>query len=172
MSLLKLPNLADSEAVGDAMFAAVQSVSERSFFSVAELCDEAAFLELAAGTPRWLAACVRFEEGPLAGSITCLLPQDLAQTLFDAFAGRESSEPAPQDEIHDLVGEFANMVCGAWLTRFASRQTFTLSQPTVAVCAPPRTDAAEGPHLFVALNDRPLAITLQVQQSEGSARRG
>jgi hypothetical protein len=171
MSLLKLPNLADSEAVGDAMFAAVQSVSERSFFSVVELCDDSAFEELAPGVPQWLAARVRFEEGPLAGTMTCMLPTDLAQTLFDAFAGRDCSDPAPEDEIHDLVGEFANMVCGAWLTRFASRQTFTLSHPTVERCAPPR-EAAAGPHLFVLLGDRPVAITLQLHSSEENARRG
>jgi hypothetical protein len=75
---------------------------------------------------------VRFEEHDCAGAVTCRLPMALADRLFDAFTGRDPDEaPAPVSEIHDLVGEFANMICGSWLTRAANARTFTLGRPTV-----------------------------------------
>jgi hypothetical protein len=52
----------------------------------------------------------------------------LAERLFDAFSGRDPEEPAPPiAEIHDLVGEFANMICGSWLTRAANERTFAIA---------------------------------------------
>ena len=31
---------------------------------------------------------------------------------------------------HDLIGEFANMICGSWLTRTANERTFVITRPT------------------------------------------
>ena len=43
--------------------------------------------------------------------------------------GATPEEPPPHpEEVRDLVGEFANMVCGAWLTRAANDRTFALEQ--------------------------------------------
>ena len=100
------------------MFEAVRTVAEQSFFAVAEPSDDRSFGGAAVQVPRGLVATVRFEQGPLAGSVSCTLPETLANGLFDAFTGRDPGEPAPISTlVHDLVGEFSNMVCGAWLTR-------------------------------------------------------
>src|SRR5262245_37640967 len=116
----------------DAILTAVQTVAERSFFALVEPCDERGFDERAAAVTRWLAATVRFEEGPVVGSMSCLLPEDLAYALFDAFSGRDPSDPAPaRDQVLDLAGEFSNMACGAWLSRSATDWTFRLSPPVV-----------------------------------------
>jgi chemotaxis protein CheY-P-specific phosphatase CheC len=156
-----LPKLIDPESTA-AMFAALRRVAEESFFAVAELRDDASFTALAATVPRWLIATVRFEEGPLVGSMSCALPVDLAHALFDAFTGRDPADPAPAiDQVQDLVGEFSNMVCGVWLTQVASRQMFTLSHPVVE--SAPAIGEPGGLRLLVAIDDLPVAVDLCVQ---------
>src|SRR4051794_21560454 len=145
----------------DAILLAVQTVAERSFFAVVEPCDDPAFNELAATVSRWLVATVRFEEGPVIGSMSCTLPEDLARAMFDAFCGREPSDPAPpREEVLDLVGEFANMACGAWLSRSATTVMFKLSPPVVEPVLQPA--GADLLRLFVAVNGRPLVVALRL----------
>ena len=163
-----LPKLIDPESAA-AMFVAIRSVAEQSFFAVAEQRDDTAFHALADRVPRWLVATVQFEEGPLIGSMSCTLPENLAHALFNAFTGRDPADPAPHlDEVHDLVGEFSNMVCGVWLTRVASRQTFTLSRPVVETA--PTPGDTNGMRLLVAIDDLPVAVDLCFQpELEGDA---
>src|SRR6185295_1400781 len=126
MSSKTLPGLVGPDTA-DAIFAALQAVAERSFFASAERCDQQAFDGLAAEVPAWLVSSVGFTEGASAGVMACSLPSALAERLFHAFTGRDPSDPAPApEEIHDLAGEFANMVCGAWLSQSASGRAFAL----------------------------------------------
>jgi CheY-specific phosphatase CheX len=164
MSSPKLPMLVDPEVAG-AMLAAVRSVAEQSFFASAEPCDDHAFDKLSATVSRWLVATVMFEEGPFVGSMACTLSEDLAHALFDAFAGRDPSAAAPaRDEVDDLVGEFSNMVCGAWLTVVASGQIFSLSHPIVKVASEP-PGGHDKLRLRVAVNDLPLAVDVHLLKS-------
>jgi CheY-specific phosphatase CheX len=157
----KLPKLTDPEAAS-AMFDAVRTVAEQSFFAVAEPSDDRAFGVAAVKVPRWLVATVRFEQGPLVGTVSCTLPESLANGLFDAFTGRDPGEPAPVSTlVHDLVGEFSNMVCGAWLTRVESSRTFTLSHPLVEGAVQPA--AAGDMRLVAAIDDLPVAVDLRLQ---------
>ena len=96
----------------------------------------------------------------------------LRSGLFDAFTGRDPGEPAPIAAlIHDLVGEFSNMVCGAWLTRVESGLTFTLSHPSVE---PALTPAEAGDlRLVAAIDDLPVAVDVRLQplrRTNGVAR--
>ena len=147
----------------DAIRSAIADVAERSFFATADPCDEARLAELASPHDRWLVATVRFDEGPCAGEVSCRLPGSLADRLFDAFSGREPEEPAPDpDQLFDLVGEFANMICGAWLTRAASHQSFSLSKPVVTSCPGGCTRAeAARPGLAMAIDDLPFVIDVR-----------
>jgi CheY-specific phosphatase CheX len=155
-----LPKLTDPEAAS-AMFEAVRAVAEQSFFAVAEPSDERSFGVAAVQVPRWLVATVGFEQGPIAGSVSCTLPERLANGLFDAFTGRDPGEPAPAATmIHDLVGEFSNMVCGAWLTRVEGGRTFTLSHPAVEPVTRPA--AAGDLRLVAAIDDLPVAVDLRL----------
>ena len=157
MSLQKLSD----PATASAMFEAVRSVAENSFFAVAEPGDERSFAAQAAQVPSWLVATVHFEQGPLHGSIACTMPLALARGLFDAFAGRDPSDPEPVPElVHDLVGEFSNMVCGAWLTRVASSRTFTLHHPSVEALVSPRH--LGGPRLLAVIDDVPVAVEVSL----------
>jgi chemotaxis phosphatase CheX-like protein len=157
-----LPKLTDSGAAS-AMFDAVRTVAEQSFFAVAEPSDDRSFGVAAVQVPRWLVATVGFEQGTLAGTVSCTLPEHLASGLFDAFTGRDPGDPAPTAAlIHDLVGEFSNMVCGAWLTRVESGRTFTLSHPSVEPAIKPA--AAGDLRLVAAIDDLPVAVDLRLSQ--------
>ena len=127
-----------------------------------DACDEPLFVSLSATVPRWLIATVAFDGGPLAGAMSCTLPEDLAYSLFDAFSGRDPSEPLPAaHELDDLVGEFANMVCGAWLSRSAGDRVFRLKPPTVV--RTPRALVARRRRVSVAISNRPVAIDLHLE---------
>jgi len=155
-----LPKLTDAEATA-AMFEAVRTVAEQSFFAVAEPSDDRSFGVAAVQVPRWLVATVGFEQGPLAGTVSCTLPEHLAAGLFDAFTGRDPGDPAPTTAlVYDLVGEFSNMVCGAWLTRVEGGRTFTLTHPSVEPAARPA--AAGDLRLVAAIDDLPVAVDLRL----------
>jgi hypothetical protein len=122
-------------------------------------CDDERFAALTAAHRDWLSAVVPFVDHECAGTVTCRLPLPLAWRLFDAFAGRDQDDPAAAPgEIHDLVGEFANMMCGSWLTRAANQRTFTLGQPQVGAGAAP---VAPGVGLSVAIDDQPCLIAIE-----------
>lgn len=144
------------------MIRAVADVAERSFFAVAGRCEANRFAELVLPGGRWYAATVRFEEDDCVGAVSCVVADDLAESLFDAFSGREPSEPPPTfEQMNDLIGEFANMVCGAWLTRVADQRIFALMKPAVAIVDHwnPADDEAV---LLLSVNDRPLAVGVRV----------
>ncbi len=156
----------DAEAV---MLEVVTAVAERSFFSVAERCDAQRFATLSEGTAAWMVGRVAFTEPDCDGAVSCTISQDLAHALFDAFTGRAPLDPAPDpDEVLDLVGEFSNMVCGTWLTRLATRQSFSLSRPVVRPAPDPTQLAAPAARLLLTINDLPLAVEVRVARLAGA----
>jgi chemotaxis protein CheY-P-specific phosphatase CheC len=163
MSSTTLPDLIGPETA-DAILAALRTVAERSFFAEVEPCDDRTFGRLTSGVSSWLVATVRFEEGTAIGAMSCTLPEELATALADAFTGRDPSAAEPaRAHVLDLIGEFANMVCGAWLSHSAAAWTFRLSPPTVeAALEPAPADLLQ--LIFVTVNDRPLAITVRLLQ--------
>jgi hypothetical protein len=156
----------DGEA---ALIRAVRDVAERSFFAFAEPCDDVRFAALVDGVNRWYCASIQFEEAHASGMVDCLLSDRLAGDLFDAFSGRHHDDPEPQPAaMADLLGEFANQVCGAWLTRAANRLTFTLRTPRVTV-ASGSAFAPDENAVTLTLNDRPLAVRVRPVVREGAA---
>jgi hypothetical protein len=156
----KWPDHAPIGGGAEAVLSAVTDVAERSFYAMAEGCAEDRFAELAAAHCQWLAAQVRFVEHDCAGVVTCRLPMALAERLFDAFSGRDPDDPAaPLSEVHDLVGEFANMICGSWLTRTANERTFALSRPAVA--DEDRPAAVGGAGVMLAIDEQPCLVSVE-----------
>jgi len=115
-------------------------VAQESFFSFAEFCGPERFGEAiaqvppptAVASPRWLAAGVGFS-GAFAGSVTVTLPYALAADMAAALGGLAPGDAITQALVADATGEFANMVCGTWLTRACARRKFDLSSPVVTV---------------------------------------
>ena len=158
MCSAKLPDLFSPEVTAQ-VAGAIASVAERSFYADVQPCDRARFEELAA-VGAWLVATVHFREGALAGTLACTVPHDLARNLLDAFTGRDPRDPEPDREaLFDLVGELSNMICGTWLTRMATAQSFTLSRPVVEMLAG-RPTVGAGDATLVAVNDLPLAVSV------------
>lgn len=160
MSLPMPPKPLDFEPADHLIVHAVGTVAERSFFAFVDPYSDGADYD---DGREWLVAKVRFEDGPVSGSLACSVRCDLAQVLYDSFSGRDPASPLPPGhELDDLVGEFSNMVCGTWLTRCGGHRAFRLSPPVVAhVTRPPDDD----PHRqWVSLNNRPLAIDWEVEQ--------
>jgi CheY-specific phosphatase CheX len=174
---VKPPNLFSPEAA-DAVVGAIASVAERSFFADVARCDHRRFDDLAPKADSWLIARVHFREGDLAGILSCTLPHDLARNLLDAFTGRDPQDPEPDREaLFDLVGELSNMICGTWLTRMATAQTFTLSRPIVELSPvrPPVVtpgDPGTATAALIAVNDLPLAVSVACVYEDPAAASG
>ena len=143
------------------MLAAVATVAERSFFAVVERCDGRRFARLKANVSRWLVATIHFSQAASAGEVSCTVSEELAVALFDAFTGREPLGPPRAEELLDLLGEFANMACGSWLTRLTPKAGFVLAAPTVKWTADGTRPAHTGPRLLLAINDLPLAVEVR-----------
>jgi len=161
MSSLKLSELVAPEAI-EVLRGAVTDVAECSFFTPAGPAADDGLPDLGSASDAWLVAAVAFKEAGCSGTVTCMLPHDLARALFDAFNGRDPLDPPPSvAELSDLIGEFANMICGAWLTRTVNGPAFLLGAPVVRVSARDAAlDASDGPRVVMSLNDRPLVVAV------------
>ena len=133
---------------------AIVSVSERSFFAFAEpaadgtLCEPGACYEMS----------VAFT-GPFAGIVRLLMPVALAHDLCAAFSGAAPHELIADEAVQDLAGEFANMVCGTWLTGLGEAVCFSLAHPVVR---PAAEGAAFPDGRVVLINDQPVTIHLEL----------
>lgn len=151
----------------EALQEALIAVAQESFFSFAELCDAERFGESvaaaetdAAGSAlRWLRARVDFE-GAFAGRVTVTVPHTLAVELMMAIAGLTPEDEIPEGHVIDATGEFANMVCGTWLTKAAVHRKFDLQPPAVASVAPPVERFPDGEELAL-INDKPVSVRLE-----------
>jgi hypothetical protein len=159
---------------------ALFDVCEQSFFAYVEACSPERFTELVteisplhadgrAGNrtkpSEWLKASVAFT-GPFGGAIEVILPERLARSLVGSLLGEAPDTPMPEHQIFDGIGEFANMVCGAWLTGFSDRQAFGLRSPAVTRMAPgwsplSEASAADERGHRVCVNEAPVRVRLR-----------
>ena len=116
---------------------AFTDVCENSFFALVEPCSPERFAVLVKdvavarpGSAEWIKSSVGFT-GAFAGAVEMALPAQLAETLVTQLLGEEIECAMPEHWMFDGVGEFANMVCGAWLTTMGSTQAFELRPPAV-----------------------------------------
>ena len=176
---LPVPAPADASAL---LRQALSDVCEQSFFAFVETCSPERFSELvgaispmpsdasgrAAGRSKpseWLKASVAFT-GPFGGAIEVILPERLARSMVGSLLGEPPEAPMPEHQIFDGIGEFANMVCGAWLTGFSDRQAFALRPPAVTRMAPgwtPLSESAGGDERGhrLCVNDAPVRVRLR-----------
>ncbi len=155
----------DADALA-AFCAAAAQVAEDSLFAFAEPCEPGPFADsvaaVADGEP-WLAASVAFR-GPFHGRAALTLPHAAAVELCAAFCGADAAD-LDESQIADFVGEFANMMCGLWLTRDHGHERFDLDGPRVRAGARPGPDrATDGGRLLV--NDQPVLLSLHDLEHE------
>jgi hypothetical protein len=134
----------------DALDRALAVVAEESFFAMVD--PVAHEVPLVDGP--MLNASVAFS-GTFSGTLSCRMPRDLAKELTTAFTGEETQDG---EAVDDLAGEFANMVCGRWLTDVAPQSLFQLDHPVVVPVSAP-SSAPSG-----LLNGQPIWIELTVKK--------
>lgn len=139
---------------------ALASVPEESFFAYTDACDEAGFTEAVHATaPGWLTASVGFT-GPFAGRVDLTLPDGLSRELCAALVGADSPDELEASAVVDFAGEFANMVCGCWLSRAYNDATFDLTSPRVAQRSSPGPEPGGSGTLFILINQSPVRLTV------------
>ena len=148
--------------------AALIAVGEQSFFGYVNLAADKDFAAAAAAVRRWMGATVDFKGPQGAGRFQVALPAALAEDLLGAFLGM--AEPGSAPELADMIGEFANMLCGYWLTQCFPATSFALAKPVVGAGEPgPASPWAGAPEpLLALLNEQPIAVWVQ-WMSEGGA---
>jgi hypothetical protein len=133
---------------------ALMVVAEESFFAMVDPVPD----NLALPDGHLVIARVTFEGG-FAGVLSCTMPRALAHELTAAFSGASPDEIAVADPaVDDLAGEFANMVCGRWLSDVAPKQLFSLTHPSVEAAVVPGSGAPCG-----LLNGQPVWIELTLE---------
>jgi len=141
------------------LHAAIVEVAETSLFAFTDECDADGFADaLQQGAAECFRGAVRFD-GAFGGEVELMLPDALARELCASFGGLNSPDEVGERDLADFVGEVANMVCGAWLTRACHDQSFTLAPPQVTRGAAEPT-AADACRFFLAINDTPASVRL------------
>jgi len=169
MSSVKSPALTSTDQ--DALQSAVIEVCENAYFVFVEPCDAPQFSALVeqvraekgrGPSGRWLNASVAFH-GASTGEVEVVLPERLGTWLVVSLLGLPPDAVLKDNQLLDGVGEFANMVCGAWLSKANETASFTLDVPKVSRMPGGWTpDSApsgdEQAYRTVVVNDLPLEV--------------
>lgn len=143
----------------ESLIQAMSSVCETSLFAYTEMAPPA-LVEAIPGEPRWFQIEVAFI-GPMQGTVAVHVPVPLATDLFSAFLGFDENDVFNNAELHDMIGELGNMVCGTWLTTLGGRECFDLAHPDVTVEDAPVPDERT---IVMAVNDRPVLVRADIEQ--------
>jgi CheY-specific phosphatase CheX len=170
--------------LSDALQAALIEVSENAYFVFVEPCEPGQFAalvrqvspqqptppgagkKLAQNSQFWLRSSVSFT-GASSGLVEIVLPERLACWLVTSLLGMSPDEEMSETQIFDGVGEFTNMVCGAWLSNLSEQGLFTLKVPDVTRMPPTWTPLGESlgseeqACRMVCLNDMPLRVRVR-----------
>jgi hypothetical protein len=172
-SLLSMPSTLSAAELSDSLRTALIEVGENAYFVFVEPCEPDAFAALvaevgadtAAVSRAWLLATVDFD-GTSEGGMELALPEELGSWLVTSLVGMAEDEVLSEAQLFDGVGEFANMVCGAWLSKLGDEGLFKLQAPRVtrmpAAWAPlaERTSGASSGRT-VTLNNMPMRIAVR-----------
>ncbi|MEQ1833276.1 MAG: chemotaxis protein CheX [Candidatus Eisenbacteria bacterium] len=121
----------------------------------------------------WYATAVDFS-GPFSGEVAIVLTRSLTLELYRSFAGMNLDENPSEFEIRDFAAEFANVVCGSWLTKHYTQLKFDLAAPSVDVLLPDPSAPAAGyndfaAHLYLKINDIPVQVTFAPRVQRAAA---
>ena len=85
----------------------------------------------------WVKASLTFTGSAFSGTMEIIVPVRLARHLVASLLGLSQEVQLHEVELRehqvfDGIGEFANMICGAWLTDLSGSQAFNLEPPKVS----------------------------------------
>lgn len=184
MSLAKSQTSVPTD-LSDALQAALIEVSENAYFVFVEPVEAPQFAALvrqvspqrptppSGGAKRsyrtselWLRSSVGFT-GASAGLVEIVLPERLGSWLVTSLLGLPPEEDLTETQMFDGVGEFTNMVCGAWLSNLSDKALFELKVPDVTRMPPTwtplgeATGANEQACRMVCLNEMPMRVRVR-----------
>ena len=140
----------------ESLKAATFEVMETMFFLFPETVERTADLFQGPGLRAWIAVA-----GPRSFQVGLSLPVKMAQEMAANFLGLPEDE-VPEDKLHDVVKEAANMVAGAFLTRQEVAPSFHLLPPEVqAINLENIQEQSNHDHLLFAVDDYGLEIFLK-----------
>jgi CheY-specific phosphatase CheX len=152
----------------DALQQALIEVSENAYFVFVEPSTADQFAAAATQVKgAWLKVSVAFVGG-FSGSVEITLPEPLGDWLVTSLLGMETDQTLPEPQMFDGVGEFANMVCGAWLSKLSDRAMFELRVPAVTRMTAGWNPTAETRGRqdvacrMVSLNDSPMRVLIRL----------
>ena len=107
--------------------------------------------------------------GDLHGFFGVTLALKTARTLAVNFTGEDEESLTPE-AIADVIGELANMLCGAVLSRVPSHQVFTLSHPEPVHSFDAATAQTSDQYALTLTTDLgPVSVWLAVAQLTSAA---
>ncbi len=136
-----------------------QNTLEVMFFVTPDRIDSK--MELPAGEQ--IAASLTFE-GAAAGRFDMLVSMPAARSMAANFLGTAENQILPRERVSDVIGELANITCGATLSKLDRNASFHISAP-VTVCGIPErvggiTQPDCGAALQIALPEGAMALSL------------
>ena len=170
MSSVKSPALTSTDQ--DALQSAVIEVCENAYFVFVEPCDAPQFATLVeqvraergrGPSGRWLNASVAFN-GASTGQVEVVLPERLGTWLVVSLLGLPADTTLKDHQLLDGVGEFANMVCGAWLSKanetasFTARRCRKVTRMPAGWAPEPNPTGDEQAYRTVVVNEMPLEV--------------
>ncbi|MFH0879484.1 MAG: chemotaxis protein CheX [Lentisphaerota bacterium] len=101
------------------------------------------FLPVLAGTPEsknkggptgYISGTISLASDDQSGTLSLIFPMDLAKAIFRSMMGMQDADAVAEGEVHDVVGELANMVAGGAKSRLQDIGfNFKIGLPTVVV---------------------------------------
>jgi hypothetical protein len=167
MSSASLPHAPTSPEIQEAFAQALITTGEQSFFAYVSVCADDEAAAAIAPVDAWFRASVTYDAA-VAGCVTVLLPEALARELQAAFLGEGPDIDVPESDLRDLAGEFANVLCGSYLTSHCPDTAVPLDPPAVV-----RTDGDPGrpwtgatATVFAMMNDHPVILWFEDGRTE------
>lgn len=144
----------------------------RTLYEVAEECLRIAAFSYASETDSTVSDCPPEEEllgsridfaGPIQGSISLLIPLDLATSLAANMTAQDESDPDTAAKRPDAVAEILNMICGRFLPRVRpDARSFSIGIPRSETQEELRFDARQRP-VEGSLPDGRLCLDIDVE---------
>lgn len=117
-------------------------------------------LPVGEAAPGAVAARLQFS-GARSGAFAVRLTEGAAQVIAANFLAEEAHEPNAS-QVHEVICELANMMCGSVLSRLDRGAHFDLGPP--AVVEPATVAAPEAASLAFDIGEGEVAVFLQMQE--------
>lgn len=135
--------------------------------AVAEVLESMCFLSTmgeaseTGALSNWISSRLDFQ-GVCSGSFGLCAPHATAQMIATNFLGDDEAT-LTENQTAEVIGEVANMVCGALLARVESERAFTLTSPEPGIgCTEGMVGADRISHML-ALDEGTLQVWLEIR---------